>query len=149
MSAVDDDDDDDDDDALNVPNPEACFDGDVECPDPDVCFSGSRGSCVSRATGLGPTSDVSPFGAASRPEYHESSGPPRRAALGAGGSSLAALVSVVLKVEFEPLTARGSESRLAAKPPPLRLDSAANESAVTGPAASLMTFRCPVGSVVT
>ena len=57
---------------------------------------------------------------------------------GAGDSVVAALVSVVAKVELEPETPDGSAPRFEAKAPPLRWDSAASESDATAPAPSVV-----------
>jgi hypothetical protein len=54
----------------------------------------------------------------------------------AGGSSVAAEVSVVFHVEFDPEVPEGAASRFWAKPPSLRYDSAARESEATGPVPS-------------
>lgn len=57
-------------------------------------------------------------------------------------------VSVVLKVDLEPDTERGSLLRLAEKPPPERADSAARESEAMGPGPSCLGWREAAGSVV-
>ena len=72
----------------------------------------------------------------------------RDAASRAGGSVLAAEVSVLARVELLPLTGEGSASRFWLNSPPARVDSAARESEATMPAPSLIGCSFARGSVV-
>lgn len=72
----------------------------------------------------------------------------RAAASRAGGSVLAAEVSVLARVELLPLTGEGSASRFWLNSPPARVDSAARESEAIIPAPSLIGCSFARGSVV-